>query len=187
MEALVSRNNASLDDWLARLPSFYSFDQPSSESTYLRQRISLAFRFYSIKLITLEPCLRRVIELPRGDSCSIQCREMGTLCIEIAGSVLDLIPEVPDVPWLYGHSPWWSILHYVVQCSTILLISLACRTNIISINVEETVRNIRKASQWLQELARTDELSRRACMIFFELAAHYIPDLVLVSNSEIAR
>jgi hypothetical protein len=186
-EAFVSRNNASLDDWLARLPSYYNFDKPSSEPAFLRQRISLAFRFYSIKLITLEPCLRRVIELPCGDSCSIPCQEMGALCIQIAGSVLNLIPEVPDIPWLYGHSPWWSILHYVVQCSTILLLGLARRTKIISINVEETVRNIRKASRWLQELSRTDESSRRACMIFFELAAHYMPDLVLVSNSAIAR
>jgi hypothetical protein len=112
---------------------------------------------------------------------------MGALCIQIAGSVLDLLPEEPDIPWLYGHSPWWSILHYVMQCSTILLLGLAGRIKIISINVEEIVQNIRKASRWLQELSRTDELSRRACMIFSELAAHYIPDLVLVSNSAIAR
>jgi hypothetical protein len=98
--------------------------------------------------------------------------------MQIAGSVLDLLPDEPDVPWLYAYCPWWSILHYIVQSSTILLLGLAGRIGSSSINVEETVRNIRKAYRWLQEMSRTDELSSRACIVFFELAAQYIPDLV---------
>ncbi|KAJ6010286.1 hypothetical protein N7522_005302, partial [Penicillium canescens] len=175
VETSITRNNASADGWLAQLPSYYNFDKSSPNCPFVRQRTSLAFRFYSIKLIILEPCLRRVIRVSTEGPCSVHCQTMAAICMQVARSVLDILPDEPDVSWLYEYCPWWSILHYIMQCSTILMVSLAGQVELGSIRLEETVRYIRKACRWLHEMSRTDDFSRRAWSIFLELAAFPIP------------
>jgi len=182
VETSIARNNASVDDWLARLPPYYRFDESSPTFPFVRQRTSLAFRFYSIKLIILEPCLRRVIRVSTEGPCSTQCQTMAAICMKVARNVLDLIPDEPDVSWLYEYCPWWSILHYIMQSSTILMVSLAGQVELGSERFEETSRYIRKYCRWLQEMSRTDEFSRRACDVFHEVAACHIPDLVRLST-----
>lgn len=83
-------------------PSFYNFDKSSRSLPFARQRTSLAFRFYSIKLITLEPCLRRLMGVPIEGPCSSRCQIMAAMCIQVAGNVLDLLPDEPDIPWILG-------------------------------------------------------------------------------------
>jgi hypothetical protein len=183
VETSITRNNASADNWFAQLPSYYKFDESSFNCPFVRQRTSLAFRFYSIKLIILEPCLRRVISVSTEEPCSARCQTMATMCIQLARSVLDLLPDTPDIPWLYEYCPWWSILHYIMQCSTILMVSHAGKVELGTIRPEDTVRYIRKACRWLQEMSKTDDFSRHAWSIFHELAACHIPDLVPLSTA----
>lgn len=76
LETSIATINAAIDDWLARLPSYYRFDKSSPNFPFVRQRTSLAFRFYSIKLIILEPCLRRVIGISIEGTASAQCQAM---------------------------------------------------------------------------------------------------------------
>jgi hypothetical protein len=178
VETSITRNNASADNWLAQLPSCYNFDKSSPGHPFIRQRTSLAFRYYSIKLIILVPCLRRVVTVSTEGPCSVNCQIMAAACLQIAQSVLDLLPDEPDVSWLYEYCPWWSILHYIMQCSTILMVSLAGQVELDSVRPEETVRNIGKACRWLHEMSKTDEFPRRAWSIFHGVAARHIPDLV---------
>ncbi|KAJ5935945.1 hypothetical protein N7454_005243 [Penicillium verhagenii] len=183
VEMSIARNNAYVDDWLARLPSQYNFDKSSPIIPFVRQRTSLAFRFYSFKLIILEPCLRRVIGILTEGSCSARCQIMAAICMQVARSVLNLLPDEPDIAWLYEYCPWWSIVHYIMQSSTILMISLAGQVELGFARVEESSCYIKKACRWLQEMSRTDEFSRRAWNIFHEIAACHIPDLVRLSNA----
>jgi hypothetical protein len=183
IETLISRNNASVDHWLAELPSYYNFDKSSRSLPFARQRTSLAFRFYSIKLIILEPCLRRLMGVPTEGPCSSRCHTMAAMCMQVAGNVLDLLPDEPDIPWIYEYCPWWSIVHYIMQSSTILLVSLAGQIELDSVQLEKLSRYIRKAYRWLQGMSRKDELARRACQIFQEVATCHVPDLVCVSIS----
>lgn len=183
VETLIARNNAYVDDWLARLPSYYNFDKSLPSVPFVRQRTSLAFRFYSIKLIILEPCLRRVIGILTEGPCSARCQTMAAICLQVARSVLNLLPDEPDIPWLYEYCPWWSIVHYIMQSSTILMVSLAGQVELGFARLEETSRSIKKACRWLQEMSRTDEFSRRAWNVFHEVAARHIPDLVRLSTA----
>ncbi|KAJ5369932.1 uncharacterized protein N7496_006024 [Penicillium cataractarum] len=178
LETSIARINAATDDWLARLPLYYRFDKSSPSFPFVRQRTSLAFRFYSMKLVILEPCLRRVIGVPTEGPCSALCQTMAALCMQVARNILDLIPDEPDIPWLYEYCPWWSILHYIMQSSTILVVGFAGGVELGSLELDETLRYIKKACRWLQEMSKTDEFSRRACNVFHEVAACHIPDLV---------
>lgn len=181
LEASITRNNASADDWLAKLPSEYHFEKSSSNCPFVRQRTSLAFQYYSTKLIILEPCLRRAIDVVSDGPCSKHCQAMATMCMQVAGSVLDLFPDKADVRWLYEYCPWWSMLHYIMQCSAILLGGLVGQINLGSVGNAATVHYIKKACGWLSEMSKTDEFSRRAWGIFHELAIRHNPNLVPLS------
>lgn len=181
VETSITRNNATADDWLAQLPPYYNFEKASPNFPFVRQRTSLAFRFYSIKLIILEPCLQRVIRVQTEGPCSVHCQTMAATCLQVARSVLDLLPDEPDVSWLYEYCPWWSILHYIMQSSTILMVSIARQRELGSIRLEETVHRIRRACRWLYEMSRSDEFPRRAWSIFLELVTRHIPDLAPLS------
>jgi hypothetical protein len=78
-------------------------------------------------------------------------------------------------------SPWWSILHYIMQSSTILLACLAGQVELGSSGLDETLRYINKACRWLREMSRTDEFSKRAWNVFYEVAVSHIPNLVPLS------
>ncbi|CAP93026.1 Pc16g03560 [Penicillium rubens Wisconsin 54-1255] len=183
LESTIAKNNASADDWLAELPHIYHFEKPSPNCPFVRQRTSLAFQFYSIKLIILEPCLRRAIRVSFDGPCSKHCQSMATLCMQVAGSVINLLCDKVDVRWLYGYCPWWSIVHYIMQCSTILLVGLVGQIDLGEIQNAATVRNVKKACGWLFEMSKTDDYSKRAWGIYSRLAAHHNPDLVLPSTS----
>jgi hypothetical protein len=91
VETSITRNNATADDWLAQLPPCYNFEKSSPNFPFVRQRTSLAFRFYSIKLIILEPCLRRVIGVPTEGPCTAHCQTLAAICMHVARSVLGLL------------------------------------------------------------------------------------------------
>ncbi|OQD72689.1 hypothetical protein PENANT_c230G06907 [Penicillium antarcticum] len=143
LEGTIARNNASADNWLAKLPSIYHFEKPSPNCPFVRQRTSLAFQFYSIKLIILEPCLRRAIKA--SFSCSKHCHSMASMCMQVAGSVINLLPDKADVRWLYGDCPWWSMVHYIMQCSAILLVGLVGQIDLGAFQNAAIVHNIKKA------------------------------------------
>ncbi|KAJ5607199.1 hypothetical protein N7537_003818 [Penicillium hordei] len=182
LEASIIRNNASADNWLANLPFVYHFEKSSPNRPFVRQRTSLAFQFYSIKLVILEPCLRRAIRVPFEGSCSKHCQIMATLCMQVAESVLNLFPDKADIRWLYGYCPWWSIVHYLMQSSAILLIGLAGQIDLGAIQNAATVNNIRKACGWLYEMSKNDRFSKRAWGVYRGLAARHNPNLVPLST-----
>jgi hypothetical protein len=182
LESAIARNNASADNWLAKLPSIYHFEKPSPNCPFVRQRTSLAFQFYSIKLVILEPCLRRAIRVSFDGSCSKHCQSMATMCMQVAGSVINLLWDKADVRWLYGYCPWWAIVHYIMQCSAILLVGLVGQVDLGAIQNAVTVRSIKKACGWLYEMSKTDNYSKRAWGIYSGLAARHNPDLVLLST-----
>jgi hypothetical protein len=53
---------------------------------------------------------------------------MATTCVESAQQMLDILPEEPDVNWLFEVLPWWCVLHYVMQSATIIMVELFART-----------------------------------------------------------
>lgn len=108
---------------------------------------------------------------------------MATLCMQVAGSVINLLCDKADVSWLYGYCPWWFMVHYIMQCSAILLVGLVGQINLGEIQNAATVRNVKKACGWLYEMSKTDDYSKRAWDIYSRLAARHSPDLVLLSTS----
>ncbi|EKV04765.1 C6 transcription factor, putative [Penicillium digitatum PHI26] len=80
--------NSAAENWFARLPATYRFAEIRDDRAFVRQRTSLAFQFYSTKLVISQPALRSRLS---GEVCSIHLdTPMALVCLKAAGQMLDL-------------------------------------------------------------------------------------------------
>lgn len=79
-------------------------------------------------------------------------------------------PETPDASWLARVTPWWSVLHFLMQATTVLLLGFSRASGLhtpmsgllseddLGVAINET----RKAFFWIHAMAASDHASRRA-------------------------
>ncbi|OGE47085.1 hypothetical protein PENARI_c066G06364 [Penicillium arizonense] len=171
MESMISSLNEKADNWLDTLPATYQFKEKSISGVVTRQHISLALHFYSTKLFILQPCLRGLLHktLETSERSSMASDTMPVICIQSACQLLDILPDEPDVTWLYRDCPWWCALHYIMQSITIILTECFIRTKLGKTDTMSIVPRFRKARAWLKEMSKTDDSARKAwfvCMDF---------------------
>ncbi|PYI01859.1 C6 transcription factor [Aspergillus sclerotiicarbonarius CBS 121057] len=172
----ISMLHGKAEAWLSRLPPAFHFTQgaPSFE----RQRASLAFRFYSTKLLITQPCLSRLTQQNYGnDPPGRFCETMAGVCIEHAGQMLDLLPGPPDLPWVYRISPWWCILHYLMQSTTVLIIEMLLMAKPGTAKFRKVVAQVSKATCWLAEMSTKDPSCQRAWLVCKDLISEHAPEL----------
>jgi hypothetical protein len=163
IEAAISTLNNHADNWLSRLPPNFHFTTLDTTQQFVRQPASLAFRFYSTKLIILQPCMRRLFQLPpETPSPGTVCDQLAAICVNVAGQMLNLLPEKPNFTWLYGVAPWWCILHNIMQSLTVLLTQLFTRAHSSVTTVADITDQINKGIRWLKDMSSKDACSQRA-------------------------
>jgi len=173
MELAINSFNNHVDNWLARLPAEFSFAELNTGLPFVRQRACLAFRFYTTKLVITQPCLRHLTNTPATGSPESICDKMAAMCVRVASQMLDILPDEADASWLYSISPWWCVLHYVMQSTTVLLIELFTRT--LPGNPEAAVlaKQVRKAARWLREMSTKDGSSQRAWLVCRDIISRH--------------
>lgn len=172
-EIQISTLNRNADRWLSRLPTEFHFIELDASQPFARERASLAFRFYTTKLIISQPCLRHLANLPIATFPGAVCDTMAALCVQVAGQILDLLPDEVDTAWLYEISPWWCVLHHIMQSSTILLIALFMRIRPVVSNADNIAEKVKKATRWLNSMSAKDTSSQRAWLIYMDLLSRY--------------
>lgn len=179
IEIQIFTLNSNADQWLSRLPTEYHFVELDASHPFARERASLAFRFYTTKLIISQHCLRRLANLSGGASPGAVCDTMAAMCVQVAGQILDLLPDKVDTAWLYNVSPWWCILHHIMQSSTILLIALSTQSHPAIAESNIIAEKVKKATRWLNEMSTNDPCSQRALLIYRDLLSRHASKLGL--------
>lgn len=173
MEVAISNFNNTADQWLCCLPAEFQFTDLNSDRPFARQRASLAFRFYTTKLVITQPCLRRLAhQVPRTPSASTVCDIMATICVEVSQQMLEILPDKPDIKWLYEVLPWWCVLHYVMQSTTVLLVELFSRTQPGTSEAVGLVQKVQKAVCWLNAMSDRDPSAERARLVCSEILSY---------------
>jgi hypothetical protein len=174
MEMAISNFNTTADTWLSRLPAEFRFDEFDSTRPFIRQRTILAFRFYTTKLVISQPCLRRLAHQVIGTpSPSSVCDMMATTCVGAAQRTLDILPETPDINWLYEVSPWWCFLHYIMQSTTIILAELFARTLPGTKKATSLTKIVQKAIRWLCAMSGRDPSAHRAWLVCIDILSRH--------------
>ncbi|BCS21483.1 fungal specific transcription factor domain-containing protein [Aspergillus puulaauensis] len=183
-----------LQTWLSNLhPSFAftnSHDTPVLSHNN-RYQVSLALAYYSSQIIISRPCLTRP-DMKEGTNIRFPRSRFGNdtarTCVHSALSLISILPETPSIEWLLNITPWWCVLHFLMQALTVLLIQLSIGPVPFLGNHGEgeqagqgdTDPNItapenqmpeiilfasKKALRWLHSLAKNDLSSHRAFQI----------------------
>lgn len=130
IESRIDFYNRAMVDWRSGLPDSISFEviiSGSDLSIKDAYRVSLAMHYHSCRIILNRPCLTRKKKDGKSDvknRFAPARRNTGTTCLLSALALLSIFPDEPGAEWLRC-VPWWNVLHYLVQATTILLINIS--------------------------------------------------------------
>ncbi|KAL4814374.1 fungal-specific transcription factor domain-containing protein, partial [Aspergillus spinulosporus] len=120
-----------LQSWVSNLHPALAFtdkDKEASVSRDSRAQVSLALSYYSSQIILSRPCLTRP-DLKEGTNIRFPRSRFGNdtarTCVHSALSLISVLPDEPDTAWMLKKTPWWCILHYIMQALTVLLIQIS--------------------------------------------------------------
>jgi hypothetical protein len=168
VEMAISALNGKADAWLSRLPTAFHFTH--GHQAFERQRSCLGFRFYSAKILITQPCLSRLTrKAPGAEIPGKFCDTMAVLCVDTAGQMLDLLPDSPESSWIYHVSPWWCVLHYVMQSTAVLLTELLLLAKAGTLQHSKVLKKVSKVSRWLAVISTKDPMFQRAQLVCRDL------------------
>lgn len=174
VEAAISIFNNHADNWLLRLPMEFQITAASNlTQQFAQQRVGLARRYYATKMIILQPCIRHLSQPSMASTPGVLCEGMAAICVQIAGQMIDLLPEIGDTNWLSGVAPWWFILHNVMQATTILLTELLTRTAPHTPEAANIATKLKRAIEWLHTMSARDQSSRRAWIVCTDILSRH--------------
>lgn len=151
------------DEWLSRVPCVFQFKFHPQSTDFERQRWSLAFRFYSLRITLSRPSLCRS-ERQRSptEASALSQQRIASICIDSACELLDLLPDKTDALWLVQVSPWWCVLHYLMQAITVLLIEMEFCVRFHADGASHITLHLEKGLEWLRSLGSISVPSRRS-------------------------
>lgn len=171
IEMVISALCSRADAWLSKLPAEFHFTQgaPACE----RERLHLAFSFYSTKIVVTQPCLSRILlQATFDDQAETFCATMAAMCVDMACQLIQLLPDTPDLTLIYELAPWWCIVHFIMQAITTILISLFIKEKTHTVQHPKAIDNVSKAADWLASLAEKDASAQRAWAAIQDLLSH---------------
>ncbi|KAL6233626.1 hypothetical protein BDW75DRAFT_184890 [Aspergillus navahoensis] len=151
------------DEWLSRVPDVFQWRVSHPSTHFERQRWSLAFRFYSLRIALSRPSLcRSERQRSPNEASALSQQRIARICIDSACELLDLLPDKPDALWLVQVSPWWCVLHYLMQSITVLLIEMEFCVRFHADGASHITLHLEKGLDWLHSLGMISVPSRRA-------------------------
>ncbi|PYH41048.1 fungal specific transcription factor domain-containing protein [Aspergillus saccharolyticus JOP 1030-1] len=181
--AKITHYQRMLGDWRSSLQSSFEFTDRNGRLKLAEpcpEQIALALAFYSSQIIINRPCLTRpgiqkVTETRHPRTAFANATAL--LCLQSAMDLMAIFPDLPDMGWLCEMTPWWSVVHYIMQALIILLIQLCVgpvdvvkgahtETGQGAVGTAEEpeviLRVSKKCLRWLHAIASRSPSSRRA-------------------------
>ncbi|OJJ51476.1 hypothetical protein ASPZODRAFT_127554 [Penicilliopsis zonata CBS 506.65] len=165
IENRIGELKARIDLWYSCLPEVYDFTKKKDDDgpELIRGKLRLAFHYYSSRIILGRPCLcrrdARATSPTKNESFS---HKMAVVALESAMGLLDLIPDEPDAIQLYQITPWWCVLHYMMQTVTVLLLELSFGSVHMPQREKIILESTKKGIRWLFAMSEYSTASRRA-------------------------
>ena len=164
VQAMIKQLDEQLEYWYRTLPVAFDFKREQRDEDYYEYRLGLGFFYYSTEMMIHRPCLCRLDrKIPRQSSKSLEFnRNAAQRCVEAAKDMLSLIPDEPNAVGLIRVGPWWSILHWLVQAATVLMLEISFRAAHMPEQAEALLEASKKAVRWLHALGEDDVSASRA-------------------------
>lgn len=164
IQLIISALAAKLEQWQTDLPSIFAFSKRQQDQQFRPQRMCLGLFFYSTAMLISRPCLCRMNRtMPRTSEKSKEFdRATAAKCVHAAKDMLHLLPDAPNPVGLYKVTPWWCVVHHLVQASTITMLELSFQADHVPEEVDNMLQTAKKATEWLRSMADEDLAASRA-------------------------
>jgi hypothetical protein len=149
----VAQLDERLNEWTLSLPIEINFQQPleGASMTFARERMLLGFQLCSARMLLARPSLSTWRQACREGNKPSFARQMGDNCIEAAKVIVDFLPDDPCPRFIYDHGPWWCIVHYMMQATSVFLSGLSCPLSASQDSMLLTLY-VWKAIRWLRAM-----------------------------------
>ncbi|KAK5297990.1 hypothetical protein LTR99_007679 [Exophiala xenobiotica] len=167
IQAKIQELDEQLERWYRRLPQPFAFRRKQRERGSYEYRLSLGFFYYGAKMTIHRPCLCRLDrKIPNQSAKSLEFnRNSAAACVKAAMEMLASIPDEPNAIGLLKVGPWWNILHWLVQCTSVLMLEITFRANHMPEEVDSVLEASKKGIRWLHALGEDSPSARRAWAI----------------------
>jgi hypothetical protein len=153
---IITTLTGELDEWVRDLPSegFSAVDEQSL----------LSFHHYSARLLISRPSLCRLERRIKGQSHASAAfnHKTAAACVQSAQSITRLFPDQPTWIFVCQRSPWWCIVHYIMQAIAVFLLEMSFEGTDSTQNGESLSRNIEKLVNWLRFMSTRSAVAERA-------------------------
>lgn len=173
IQAKIKSLDERLEHWYRKLPPAFAFRRKQRERGSYEYRLNLGFFYYSTKMTVHRPCLCRLDrKIPGQSAKSLDFnRNSAATCVEAAMEMLQLIPDEPNAVGLIRVGPWWNVLHWIVQATTVLMLEISFRVNHMPEEADSILESCKKGIRWLHALAEENPSAVRAwsmCNVLFK-------------------
>src|SRR5204863_3850371 len=79
-----------------------------------------------------------------------------------ARGLLQLLPQNVNAVQLYDSSPWWCVLHYLIQAGVVLMIEISFDTPHLPAEIDTLITESAHVLRWLSALSATSVPAQRA-------------------------
>jgi Fungal specific transcription factor domain len=164
VQETIRQLNDQLDVWYRHLPPMLDFRRKQRDRDFYEFRLSLGFFYYGARIMVNRPCLCRLDrKIPNQSSKSLDLNhQAATTCVDAARDLLALIPDQPNAVGLMRVGPWWSVLHWLVQATIVLLLEISFRAHHMPEEAEAILDASKKGVRWLHALGADNRSARRA-------------------------
>ncbi|KAL9114659.1 MAG: hypothetical protein Q9227_001337 [Pyrenula ochraceoflavens] len=168
IQGTIDTLNRRLFTWRARLPQRLVIHHGSMPKTdgNLIECVYLALRYFSACITVNRPCLCDADGLEKAiPSQSFESKskdqENALRCIAAARDMVHLFVPEPHGVELFRNSPWWCILHYVAQATTILIMEISFQGSHFGGDIDILYQDTEQALKCLEAMAQKNETASR--------------------------
>ncbi|KAL4808586.1 fungal-specific transcription factor domain-containing protein [Aspergillus unguis] len=200
-QSSIPQSQEKLKTWVSNLQAPFAFTDGKGQLSVSRDnsaQVSLAMAYYSSQIILSRPCLTRP-DIEEGTNIRFPRSRFGNdtadTCVHSGLSLIAVLPDEPSTEWCLKMTPWWCILHFIMQALTVLLIQLSIgsvpSTNqgekggnspIKTSTQDDILGASKKALRWLHHMAKQDPSSRHA----FEISNSFIRRIGNAKNLDLS-
>lgn len=188
IQGTIVRLGEEIDVWATSLPNGLDFDKRGTVAghKYEREKNALEIYFHGTRILITRPCLCRLDRRTMSQSARLsEFNERVALnCVESAKSIARLLPNRQDLNALrlYESTPWWSIVHMIMQSLTVLLIEITNEADHSSYDVHEVLPSLKKLVRWLRAMEPKNAMAKRGYANVMELLRASISRIQNVSG-----
>jgi hypothetical protein len=162
---LITTLTSELDEWAKAVPpEGFSLMDSVEEQDVQREQSLLSFHHYSARLLISRPSLCRLERRIKGQSHASAAfnHKTAKACVQAAQAITRLFPDQPDWIFVCQRSPWWCIVHHIMQAIAVFLLEMSFEGTDTIQNGEELSENIEKLVRWLRFLSSRSAVAERA-------------------------